>query len=58
MAENLILQAASGVADPAKIRVVTYASNRLVHMALADLVKPLTEEIALLKTRISQMESK
>ncbi len=57
MAESLVLQAASGAVDPDKIRVVLYASNRLVHISLRDLIQPLNDQITALEARIYELES-
>ncbi|MCX2699288.1 hypothetical protein [Ochrobactrum chromiisoli] len=56
MAENISPFAVSGAVDPGKIRVVLFSSNRLVHISLSDLIKPLTDEINDLKTRLSALE--
>ncbi|MEN5298367.1 hypothetical protein ABE530_08430 [Brucella sp. TWI559] len=56
MADTVLPFSVSGSVDPSKIRVVLFANNRFVHIALADLVKPLTDEIASLKTRIETLE--
>jgi len=58
MADNLVLQAASGVSEPAKIRVVLYVGNRLVHISLRDLVQHLNDQVAALTARIEELESR
>lgn len=56
-AETILVSAISGISDPGKIRVVLYANNRFVHIALSELVKPLTDEIEALKSRVQTLEN-
>ncbi|MEN5106649.1 hypothetical protein [Brucella anthropi] len=57
MSEQVLVSAIAGIKEPEKIRVVLYANNRFVHASLAELIKPLTDEINSLKTRVTALEA-
>ncbi len=51
------LPAISDIADPEKVRVVIFINNQLVHAPLAAILKELTEAIAALEARVTDLET-
>lgn len=48
--------AISGVSSPDKIRVLIYANDKMVHVALSALLAPLQNKIQELENRLNKLE--